>query len=558
MGIVDTKSEFQSMFLVQRLGDTDQYRLRLLKTPDPQTLVRRNSLFTETSLNVETLLMDRRYKLSRKGKIVGDFPLAELKAMREHGMLQKDDHLWGDGMTEWQNAERFLTTTNEASEPPRTAEKKRAKTALLAVIWISIALTLIPILCVVAYLALNQNRADVNEAYPAANTPQATDLPPAPSVTSAPTLPRPMLAAKGERPGVVQDYTFTGFGFDGKELFPSSVLAYASIKPSEDDQDEVEPDAADDYSEGFSSATIAIGGVRKGDKFQVTISGDRFIKPSKLDFVVEEDTDYITASPTMIYDYEALAKLRQSTPFNVTYTIQRQGEAAKTQSETWIAHQINDCQTATANFYLTQKGIIQASPFNSTYGVAGYVNENHPWIDGLLGEAIQTKLCEGFYGYQLGTQGVNRQVNAIWTALQKRGIRYSSIASSTVSGDNRFQHVRFVDETITSSQANCVDGSVVFASILRKIGLNVSIILVPGHAYVAVRDQENENILYAIETTMLSSGTLNAAIFEATNNGEHALKKIAAKLEDENEQEFIEIDIKTAREIGVQPIPYTR
>ena len=98
----------------------------------------------------------------------------------------------------------------------------------------------------------------------------------------------------------------------------------------------------------------------------------------------------------------------------------------------------------------------------------------------------------------------------------------------------------------------------VFASILRKIGLNVSIILVPGHAYVAVRDEENENILYAIETTMLSSGTLNAAIFEATNNGEHALKKIAAKLEDENEQEFIEIDIKTAREIGVQPIPYTR
>jgi len=135
--------------------------------------------------------MDRRYKLSRKGKIVGDFPLAVLKAMREHGMLQKDDHLWGDGMTEWQNAERFLTTTNEASEPPRTAEKKRAKTALLAVIWISIALTLIPILCVVAYLALNQNRADVNEAYPAANTPkQPTYLPPRASPPLPPSLGR--------------------------------------------------------------------------------------------------------------------------------------------------------------------------------------------------------------------------------------------------------------------------------------------------------------------------------------------------------------------------------
>ena len=501
--------------------------------------------------------MARRYKLSRKGKIVGDFPLAELRAMREHGMLQKDDHVWGDGMTEWQNAERFLASAQEAPEFPRTAEKERAKTAVQAVIWISVILTLVPILCVVAYLVLNQNRVDVDDAYQPANPPQAAQTP-APAVSPAPTLPKPMVAAKSERPGVAQDYTFTGFGFDGKELFASGVLAYASLKPSEGDANDAEPDAANDYGEGFSSASIAIGGVRKGDKFSVTISGDRFIKPSKLEFVVEEDADYITASPTMIYDYEALSKLRQSTPFNVTYTIQRQGEATKTQSDSWIAHQINDCQTATANYYLTKKGLIQAAPFNSTFAFAGYVNENHPWIDGLLGEAIQTKLCEGFYGYQLGAKGVGRQVNAIWTALQKRGIRYSSIASSTVSGDNRFQHVRFVDETITSSQANCVDGSVVFASILRKIGLNVSIILVPGHAYVAVRDEKDEKFLYAIETTMLASGTLAAAVFEASNKGEHALNKIAAKLDDENEQEFVEINIQLAREIGVQPIPFTR
>jgi hypothetical protein len=118
--------------------------------------------------------------------------------------------------------------------------------------------------------------------------------------------------------------------------------------------------------------------------------------------------------------------------------------------------------------------------------------------------------------------------------------------------------VRFIDETIASSQANCVDGTVVFASILRKIGLNVSIILVPNHAYVAVRDEKNERFLYAFETTMLSSSTLAAAVFEASNNGEHALNKIAAKLEDENEQNFVEINIQTAREYGVQPIPFTR
>jgi hypothetical protein len=57
---------------------------------------------------------------------------------------------------------------------------------------------------------------------------------------------------------------------------------------------------------------------------------------------------------------------------------------------------------------------------------------------------------------------------------------------------------------------------------------------------------------------MLSSETLAAAIFEASNKGEHALNKIAAKLEDENEQQFVEINIQQARELGVQPIPFTR
>ena len=258
----------------------------------------------------------------------------------------------------------------------------------------------------------------------------------------------------------------------------------------------------------------------------------------------------------MIYDYEALSKLRQSTPFNVTYTIQRQGEATKTQSDSWIAHQINDCQTATANYYLTKKGLIQAAPFNSTFAFAGYVNENHPWIDGLLGEAIQTKLCEGFYGYQLGAKGVGRQVNAIWTALQKRGIRYSSIASSTVSGDNRFQHVRFVDETITSSQANCVDGTVALCSIFQKIGLHTGIAIVPGHAYLIVYDKDNEEPLFGVETTLLAGNNIEDAV-QATRTGPYALDKVIKAIE-AGKDGFTIVNIGAARAININPIPYSR
>ena len=67
------------------------------------------------------------------------------------------------------------------------------------------------------------------------------------------------------------------------------------------------------------------------------------------------------------------------------------------------------------------------------------------------------------------------------------------------------QHVRLIDESITHSQANCVDGSVLLASILRKIGLYASLVLVPGHCFVAFSlDRELEEIR-GLETTLIGA-----------------------------------------------------
>jgi len=186
------------------------------------------------------------------------------------------------------------------------------------------------------------------------------------------------------------------------------------------------------------------------------------------------------------------------------------------------------------------------------------VNENHPWIDNLLKDALATGLCRNFSGYQEGEEGVLRQVNAIWTALQKRGISYSSIANFTASGGNSYQHVRFIDESISSSQANCIDGSVVLASLLRKIGLNVSIILTPGHAYIAVLKDDGSEYLFAVETTMIGGFTLEKAIDYATESGPQAINKIYEKIDDEKHPAYQELNIRLARKFGINPIPFSR
>ena len=110
------------------------------------------------------------------------------------------------------------------------------------------------------------------------------------------------------------------------------------------------------------------------------------------------------------------------------------------------------------------------------------------------------------------------------------------------------------------TQANCVDGSVLMASILKKIGIKTSLVLVPGHCYLAFYSQEPEKggKLYGVETTMLGDrGPLADAINAATFQAPNSLQKNAAEFEQENSG-FMLVDLDAAREAGIMPIPYVK
>ena len=522
--------------------------------------------------------MGPRLQLSRKGKIVGEYDLEKLRVMKDEGRIFPGDYLWMNGWTEWQKAIEYLETA-PATEPLASVEKpapkkrRRRKKQLAegesaedageeesdesqAFPW-GKALGLVAAFLVILNTCSSPetNRKSIPTTLAKARQEKQAKEKAAQKASTTATNPS---APATKTPPARISYSFTGFGIDGKELFASSALAYAGVIDDGEPDEDAPKDAANYYYEGNGQVAVALSGVRKGDRFRVTVNGDRFIKPSKFEFVAEEDEAYVAVSPNTILDYEALLRLRQSVPFNVTYTVQRGEEKPRSETETWIAHQINDCQTYAANYYLTKDGQITTKPYSATYGFAGFVNENHPWIDAVLKEAIETRLCDGFYGYQQGDKGVLPQVNAIWTALQRRRIAYSNVATSTTSsGGNAYQHVRFIDESITAAQANCIDGSIVLASIFRKIGLNVSIILVPNHAYVALSKDDDSEFLFAIETTMVGSASLEEAIDYGTEKGPLSLSKIGDKLGAENDA-YQEINLRLARKIGVQPIPFSR
>jgi hypothetical protein len=487
---------------------------------------------------------DRLYHLSRDGKLLGKYDEGVMRELLRLGKLRHTDDYWTPGMKAWAKLAILPPKSSSTARPRPTATSSQAATtpaprSKSKIRWTK--LWPIPTLVILALMigyAASTNRA------------QQPSSPPAPkaSVRKTPATPEP------RRTQIEFTRGFAPFNPMGKELFPSQLIAFANtkMKPRRPG-----PGDAKHYGDPEFLAGVLIGTPRAGDRIVVDINADRFMRPSSVEFKVEKDAPSASAGPAPQFDYEALAKVRQTTPFNVTVKVRRNDEDPVVFSEVWQAHQINDCPTWVSVSALTKNDGVYGDNYHVGSVVAGFVNENHPQIDQILAEAKATGLCRAFVGYGNDRAELMGQLEAIWAALQKRGIAYSNVADSTHSNRHSFQHVRMLEQCLSSGQANCVDATAMMASVLKKIGLKVGVIFVPKHAYLVVYDQSGKRREFAIETTGLSNASLGDSIQAATEGQEHNLRKIESLLDDEVEEgEYFEVAIEDCRKAGIQPIPY--
>jgi len=183
---------------------------------------------------------------------------------------------------------------------------------------------------------------------------------------------------------------------------------------------------------------------------------------------------------------------------------------------------------------------------------ASYVNEDSKLIDAFLSETLSEhnevykekdnlQLKYGWTGYQAGTEYANLQVAAIVAHLMRKGMKYSNITDTSNATTKVYsQNVRFINETLALKNANCVDGSVLMASILEKIGIRCFLVAIPGHMYMAYsrtgKTQPIAGDIQYVETTLIGS------------------KDIEAVFGDKNDQDQAFIGIRAARELGIKPI----
>jgi hypothetical protein len=482
----------------------------------------------------------RLYHISRDGKLLGKYDEGVMRELLRVGKLRPTDDYWTPGMKAWAKLAilppRRVSSTTQATV--NTRAQSNATPTKRKINWTK--LWPVPALLVLALLIGYAASSSRTQALAPARERKAT-------VRKTKDAPEP------SRVPIEFTQGFAPFRPLGKELFPSHLIASANsrLKP----RNPASPDGPHYGSPDFM-AGVQMAVPKEGDRMVVEVSADRLMRPSSVSFTVTKGSAFATAGPAPSFDYEALGKVRQTTPFNVTIKVRRNDDDPIVFTEVWQAHQINDCPIHISVTTMSKSGDTFSERHLSPT-LAGYVNENHPLVDQILTEAKDTGICRAFVGYGDKDDDVMRQIRAVWKALQNRGITYSNIAESTHSTMHSFQHVRMFEQSLNSGQANCVDATVMLASVLKKIGLKVGVILVPKHAYLVVYDKTGKRREFAIESTGLANATLEDSIRAATEEHEYNLRKIEEQLDDDSKDgDFFELAIEDSRKAGVQPIPY--
>jgi len=365
-----------------------------------------------------------------------------------------------------------------------------------------------------------------------------------------------------------------------RQLFPSLIVSTATMTMAQEEDEDSEFLIGD--PDGLIGAVVE--DAPAGSTVKLVVKGNRLMGESSAQGTIAEAGEAYDIFPKINWHYDALLKARQVQPMSMVMELFLNGKSLGIKSETVTVRSLNDCPiylmpTDQDGNPVEDESQAAEPGVDMSWMFAAYVNENHPWVDQILKEALQTGEVDAFTGYQSGDPNVViRQVFAIWNVMQRRGMKYSSITTpSAVSPAVYAQHVRLFGDSLTAQQTNCIDGTVLFASILRKIDILSYLVLIPGHAFFAFSLDPDQNRIVGLETTMmgdtdlaqykskkLSPKQLSKEIHTASWNsfvkalkaGTDELEKAVDKFQSDKpaDAEYQLISVDQAREMGILPL----
>lgn len=311
------------------------------------------------------------------------------------------------------------------------------------------------------------------------------------SSTPQPSVPADQVTKPKYKKGDFTNFKWEPIAYFDGQIFPSMVISMANYNGNIDNA----------FMNSVKSS--ALGFRFLSDKSYIpvkweieSIDKSYFDKVSG-DFMSQQAGQEVYFMPNIPWNISTLTKQISSSPINIIFRVFDDEGNKMEKSLPVFMRSINDCIYR----YHEQK-------FDFLF--TAFIQEQHPEIDKILKEALNTKLISSVSGYQGDDVNTILQVAAIWKVLHDRGFQYSSVTTTSTNSTNVIasQAVRTFDNSMKTNQANCVDGTVVFASLLRAINISTVMVLTHNHCFLGFyTSRKRDKILY-LETTMLANSDI--------------------------------------------------
>ncbi len=207
--------------------------------------------------------------------------------------------------------------------------------------------------------------------------------------------------------------------------------------------------------------------------------------------------------------------------------------------------------TARRDFPWSIDGFDQQADFQL---LAAMVTPTDPSVEALIRDAanhVSGGIMEGGYGgHSLDDNSrVWDRLSALWDAENDSKLTY---INTTVTFDpGTFQRIRLPYEVLDQQSGNCIETTLLYASAAEALQMEPVIILIPGHAYVAVRMDDTNDQYYVIETTLIGRATFAQAVSKGAQELQDATPHINA-----SEKDYAWLPIADARAQGINPLPW--
>jgi hypothetical protein len=138
----------------------------------------------------------------------------------------------------------------------------------------------------------------------------------------------------------------------------------------------------------------------------------------------------------------------------------------------------------------------------------------------------------------------------IWAA-ETNDYKLTYISTPITFASNSSQRIRLPGEVLDTNSGNCIELTLLYASVVEALGMQSSIVIIPGHAYIAVREDNVNDYYYFIETTMIGAATFTDAVKYGLGEWNDAAASVNA-----GDEDYGWVSIDDARANGIMPIPW--